>query len=198
MDIPDWSYYLFTTDKVQRMYTRAARQEPATYDSILLHPGFHLLHLPRHYSRKNRGVCALTEQQIFSCDWKKKVTVKVKVKVIKWMNISDLSVFEYVTHLSWTWLWRSSSSSRSQSSGHGAAQTCWEVIERKEVFSPLTFSPHVFFTELITSVYDRPPNLPASLMNTCSDQVETLLISSPRKTFSSAVILKWYSNLLTV
>lgn len=37
-----------------------------TYNSILLHSGFHLLHLPRHYPRKNGRVCPLTKQQVFS------------------------------------------------------------------------------------------------------------------------------------
>lgn len=37
-----------------------------TYHSILFHPGFHLLQLPRHHPWKNRRVCAFTEEQIFS------------------------------------------------------------------------------------------------------------------------------------
>jgi len=37
-----------------------------TYDSILLHPGFHLLHLPRYDAGENGRVRSLTEQQAFS------------------------------------------------------------------------------------------------------------------------------------
>lgn len=49
-------------------YSISALLKLYTYDSILLHPGFHLLHLPRHHPGKNGRVCPLTEQQVFSWD----------------------------------------------------------------------------------------------------------------------------------
>lgn len=41
-------------------------EQLCTYNGVLLHPGFHLLHLPRHHTWKKGGVCSLTKEQIFS------------------------------------------------------------------------------------------------------------------------------------
>lgn len=49
-------------------------------------------------------------------------------------------------------------------------------MDCKELVSPLTFCLMCILLKVITIVYDRPPNINASLMNTCSDQVASLLV----------------------
>lgn len=50
-----------------------------THHSVLLHPGLHLLHLPRHHPREDGRVGPLTEQQVVS--WAK---TKPPVRLIQW------------------------------------------------------------------------------------------------------------------
>lgn len=80
-------------------------------------------------------------------------------------------------------------------------------MDCKELVSPLTFDLTCILLKVITNVYDRPPNINAALMNTCSDQVDSLPVLEliitkehmPSRAycvrFSSAVSLKYpYEN----
>lgn len=62
-----WPYqFLFLQHTSQRSRVESKYEQLCTYDGVLLHPGFNLLHLPWHHTWEKGGVCSFTKEQIFS------------------------------------------------------------------------------------------------------------------------------------